>query len=144
MSLKSDVWTYLNGQSGVTNQFGASTAMRIYPQAAPTSAVYPYCTFFTVSEVPEHHLLSAARLTNAVIQFDVWADTDLVASTAADTLRAEFDGYVAGTITPTNVRWISLESRNDDFLGPDDQSEYGTYRVSSDYSFWFVSTVPTF
>ena len=144
MSLRSDLFAYWKTKSSITDEFGTSDNMRVYPGMAPSSATFPYATWEIISDTPFHHLEAATRITDATMQIDVWADTALAAFDGADGFRTAMDGYNEGTMTSVDVRWIALLDRRDELIPPDDNSENAIYRVSSDYQIFYVTSVPTF
>lgn len=98
-----------------------SNPIRFYPhgQAIQTTPK-PYATWQIVAGTPENYLGNLPDVDAALIQIDVWADTQSSASSAADQIRDALEGRMHMTSFGNTER--------------DETTQLYRYRM--DFSFW--------
>ena len=140
MTIESALFSYLSTKASVIAVVGT----KIFPEVAPESALYPFITYQVLGDTPEHHMTSAAGLTNVSMQIDVWADTFASSVTISEVIRNALDGFT-GDMGSENlsIRTCHLENRLS-LAEPDAESEHlPIFRKSMDFLIWHAETVPT-
>ena len=142
MSFESALYTHLTGLSGIT----AVVSTRIYQEIAPTDVEKPYITWSIISDVPTGHIYIESGIAKKVVQFDVFAETDLTVNSAEDALRNGIDGF-SGTMGSGShtivVHSIRKKNSFQRMIPPSDGSQRAIYRRMAEYSFWHREVVPT-
>lgn len=143
MSFESALYNHLISDASLS----ALVSTRIYQEVAPTSATLPYMTWQIISDVPTGHIGAESGIARKVVQFDIFAATDLACNALEDELRNTIDGKSAATMG-ANGETIYLRScrKLGSFqraIPPSDGSQNRIYRRMAEYSFWHDETVPT-
>jgi hypothetical protein len=145
MSLKAALHQYLAAQSAVTSLVPAA---RIFRGRRNAGSALPAITYFRVSENEESHQGAASGLSQARVQFDIWAATDSGAEAIFAALRCELHGMTNASIgnggDAVTVQRIELENTTDAAEWPEDGSDSHVYHISTDAVIWYETTVPTF
>lgn len=135
MSLKSGLYNYLSGLSGLS----ALVATRIYPDMAPAQADLPYIVYSIVSSEHVRHTDGASNFASRRVQFDVYGASALSVDNVFMQLRAALESKL-GTIGtgPNQVVVISsgIESERDDYIAPTDGGQVGKHRRMIDFIIW--------
>lgn len=146
MSWPADLRTYLLSKSSITNLVGT----RVYPDYIPQkNSTYPAIVYQIISDTPEHTLAGAALHTGTRVQLDVYAATALVRAQVVEALRNVLQGFpptstlTFGT-TDTLVSSVRYVNSFDIYEPPQDNSDTGLFRNSTDYWFRLKRTAPTF
>ncbi len=137
-SIRSDVRTYLQTLSSVTDLTGA----RVYPMGAPNSATFPFVTVTRVSSNHYHHTTDATGLVRDRIQLNAFASTAISLNNVCEALRNAMDTY-RGTMGTSTVRNCTLEDESDDSTPPTDGSDELVYSTRQDYFLWRTEAAPT-
>ena len=142
MTIEDGLYTYLSSAASVVDVVGS----RIHAQIRPQGEVLPAITYQRISSTHERHTTGASGIANARLQIDCWATGNGGYSRAkdlAERVRNAIDGY-RGAMGQDTVKSVVLENQTDDYFASDASADVGTYRVSSDYMFWFTESIPTF
>lgn len=110
----------------------ALVADRGYPDALPQKPTYPAYAYTIVSDTPEMHLLGEAGLSQARIQFDIYAKTRKESNAIAEAMRAGINGK-NGAWGGETVRTCHLQNTFRSELQPIDGSDQWDYVTSCDY-----------
>lgn len=137
MTIHAAVYSILTADTGVTDL----VSTRIYPIIAPESASMPYITVQRIDSQHEHFMLGSSGMTRQRVQIDCWSDSMLSASNVAEAVRESLDSY-RGTVGSLDIRRASLESEDDEYEPPSDDSEDGAFRVSLDFVIWHRESAP--
>lgn len=106
--------------SGTVSALGTNP-VRFYPHGQATqSTPKPYATWQIVAGTPENYLGNLPDIDAALIQIDVWADTQSSASTAADQIRDALEDQVHMTSFGNTERDAATQ----------------LYRYRMDFSYW--------
>jgi hypothetical protein len=132
--------TYLLTKSGVTDLLGSTGA--IYPDRLPQSHTLPAIVYYTISEVPEHHMTGASPLTMYRLQLDCYAATRVAADGLAEATRDAADGY-RGTMGSEYVQTCHLDSSRSDADDPRDASDSYRYIKQQDWILALTETAPS-
>lgn len=133
MSLKTALYSYLSGQSGLTNLVGT----RIYPDIAPANASLPYVIHQYVSADHVRHMGGTSDFASRRVQFDVYGATAVSVDNVFAQLRTALEAK-RGTIGSENLVVLSsgIESERDDYVDPIDGSQTGKHRRTIDFIIW--------
>ena len=134
MAIGSDVRTYLMSESSVTTLIGT----RCFPDYIPQkNSTFPCIVYTIVSQVGQHHLAAGAGFAWTRIQFDCYAATSLVRWSVAEALRNVLQGFPAAgaahTMGSSTVDAVNYEVTRESYEPPQDNSDTGLFRASSDY-----------
>jgi len=143
MSFESALYTELIDHAGIY----ALVVDRIYQEIAPTDAVLPYMTWAMISDVPTGHIGAESGIAKKMIQFDLFATTDIACNALEDALRIAMDGLSRVTMgTGTETIYLHSCRKMMSFqrmILPSDGSQKPIYRRMAEYSFWHTESVPT-
>jgi len=146
MAWPADLRTYLLSKSSITNLVGT----RVFPDYIPQkNSTYPAIVYQIISDTPEHTLAGAAGYTGTRVQLDVYAATSLVRAQVVEALRNVLQGFpptstlTMGT-TDSLVSSVRYANSFDIYEPPQDSSDTGLFRNSTDYWFRLKRTSPTF
>lgn len=117
---------------------GSTVSTRIYPVLAPPGTRAPYVTYQRISSVRLHHLHGALGECTSRIQIDFYAKTYSQARDLGDRVRRALDGY-QGTAAEVEIGSVRLDSDRDFY---EDGVEPALWRVSADYFFQYLETLP--
>ena len=146
MGWPADIRTYLLSKSSITSLIGT----RVYPDYIPQkNSTYPAIVYQVISDTPDHTLAGAALHTGTRVQLDVYAETSLVRAQVVEALRNVLQGFPpAGTTTmgssDSTVSSVKYLNSFDIYEPPQDNSDTGLFRNSTDYWFRLKRTAPTF
>lgn len=141
MSFKSDLWTYLTQDVGLSALVGD----RIYPRFAPSSAVRPFIIYSRIASTSVHHLGTASiqpsGLMRDMVQFDIYGETETSANDVKEALQDVLNGQelVMGN---TLVRRCFLSNEMDGFEAPTDGTNDSEYRETVEFLFWYFRSSP--
>ena len=138
MSLRTDLVAHLKGNAGLATVMAAGG---LHPGVAAQNTDRPYITYNRIGDAAEHFKTGAAPLSQAVWQFDCWADTALTLDATSEALRGAIDGWM-GDMGGTDVRHIRVDNEYDGIEQPDDGREAAIYRSTFTVTIWYVRAVP--
>ena len=130
--------TYLLTKTAVTDEIG----LRFYPNRLPKNPTLPCAIYNTITKTPQHHQGGASPLTLATIQVDLFAETRVAVTAAANGLRDAADGY-RGAAGSEFFQTCHLVSERDEHDEPNDASDVPTYRISQDWRVAVTETIPS-
>ncbi len=134
------VKTYLLSKSAVTNVAGT----RVFSDYLPGSiTTFPSVVMLQVSQVNPQHLTAQCDYAETRLQLDVYSDQASTRDSFANTLRDEMNGF-SGTMGSVAVSEVKLVNSRDGYEPPQDNSDSGLYRNSSDYWIRHAQAVPSF
>ena len=110
------------------------------PQSA---TVYPQIVYTMINESPYYYLRSASGMNTAEYQIDCYGDDKISCDTLANSLRLYLQGF-RGSFGTIRVYTSRLENRTLLYERAADDSDEGTYRVMSQYTFSYSESVPVF
>jgi hypothetical protein len=139
VSLKSDLYAYLNAEGALT----AVATGGIHPGIAEQGTARPYITWSRIGEASTQNRSGPEEMAAAVFQFDCWADSSVSLDATSEALRGELDGY-ARTMGSTDVRRIQVTNESDGIEQPDDGREAPIYRTTFTVTIWYARSVPVF
>lgn len=123
-----------------TNTVASSVvSSRIYPLLAPTSAAMPFVTYRRAGIRRQQTLTGPMGVPQVTVEIDVYAATYEAARDAADRCRRVLDGY-GGTFDNTEVKHVSLENEQDDFVQLAGADLPPAYSVKQTYDVWWQET----
>lgn len=133
MSLKSALYSYLSGISGLTSL----VSTRIYPDIAPPDASMPYVVYQYVSADHVRNMTSASDFASRRVQFDVYGASALSVDNVFQQLRTALESK-RGNIGSENLAVLSsgIESERDDYIDPIDGGQVGKHRRTIDFIIW--------
>ena|SRR5690348_2121793 len=133
MSLKDDLWAYLNGTPGVTAVFSNSSPdqIRVYPQVLPQRPSYPSATYQLVGRQRQPMVDGTTNdMARASVQVDVYADTSEAVDTGSAALIAALQDF-RGQWGGRQISRVLLENEIDLT-----DVEPGLFRNSMTFSIW--------
>lgn len=104
---------------------------RIYPGFAPQQATRPLLVYQRISDVPQGTMEPATLVWQAVVQFDVYAETRAKAEEIADAVIADLNNHV-DTVGDTRIDGITIDNVQDLDSRDGDGSDRVVYRTSID------------
>ena len=138
MSLMTDLATYVETQSGITDLIGT----RFYPQIAK-SADLPYVIYLRAEQQRQPHSGGSSGLVTTTMRITCFADTYNEAQDIADKFRLELDGFQRDDWGSTTIHQCRLEAESDGLeplhFGQNDAPHF----VSQDYQITHKETVPS-
>lgn len=136
--IETDLYTYLTGKSGITDE----VSTRIYPSRVPQGESMPAIVYSIVTSDSGRDQTGVNGLVRTIMQLDCYGDTYADARNAHEAVRTNFDGY-RGTMGSTVVRRVTRLNDISRFTKPEHAGDKGRYRLSSDYAIWHVESVPS-
>lgn len=133
MSLKDDLWAYLNGTPGVTAVFSAASPdqVRIYPQVLPQRPTYPAATYQVIGRQRQPMMGNATNdMARATVQVDVYADTSEAVDTGTAALIVALQDF-RGQWNGRQISRVLLENEIDLT-----DVEPGLFRNSMTFTIW--------
>ena len=144
MAIGADVRTYLLTKSAVTTVVGT----RIYPGFVPQKiSTYPLVVYSVVSSIAKDLLTGGAGWAETRIQLDVYATTAVARDSLVEILRDELQGFPttsSKTMGSSTVTAVVYLNSLDLYEPPQDNSDTGLFRNSTDYWFRHSQAVPTY
>jgi len=141
------VYNLLTSTSG---SIYATINTRLFPNFAPQDAALPYVVYTRDNTEHYHHLEGVSGLMKPSIQLNIYTDKYKVVKTLAEQIRVimenwgnmglHYIGASSGGNTVT-IKHLSLDSEQDDFIGPISAKGTGTHMVVQDYIFAVNETV---
>ena len=123
-----------------TNTVASSVvSARIFPLLAPASAAMPFVTYRRAGIRRQQTLGGPMGVPQVTVEIDVYAATYEAARDAADRCRLVLDGY-GGTFDNTEVKHVSLENEQDDFVQLAGADLPPVYSVKQTYDVWWQET----
>ena len=139
MAIGQDVRTFLLSKSSFTSVVGTRLYAGTLPQRVTTA---PFVIYSIVSQNAAHHLGNGAGFAETRIQFDVYAITPEARDSLVEIIRNILQGY-SGTMGSSTVSSVTYKNSIDQYVQPQDQSDIGNWRNTTDYWFRHDQAVPT-
>ena len=133
MSLKDDLWAYLNGTPGVTSVFSNTSPdqIRIYPQVLPQDPTHPAASYQIVGRQRQPMMGNQTNdLVRSSVNFDVYGLTSESVESGSAALSAALQDF-RGLIVATQVERLLLENEIDLT-----DVEPGLFRNSMSFTIW--------
>lgn len=128
MSIEAATYTFLTGESGITDIVGS----RIYPCHLPQNPVFPALVFTLISGTHDQTLVTAAGLLRARIQFDAYSRNLSEVSEIIEQLRLALDRFV-GSYGERIVIACKVDNETTEAIAPTDGGQLYLFRKSADY-----------
>lgn len=112
---------------------------RVYPVLAPASASLPFVTYRRAGIRRQQTLGGPMGVPQVTMELDIYATTYEGARDLADRCRVVLDGY-GGTFDNTEVKQVSLENEQDDFVTLAGADMPPVYSVKQTYDVWWQET----
>lgn len=112
---------------------------RVYPVLAPASAAMPFVTYRRAGIRRQQTLTGPMGVPQVTVELDIYATTYEGARDLADKCRVVLDGY-GGTFDNTEVKQVSLENEQDDFVTLSGADMPPVYSVKQTYDVWWQET----
>jgi hypothetical protein len=122
-----------------TTVVSSIVSSRIFPLLAPQSAALPFITYRRSGIRRQQTLSGPMGVPQVSVDFDVYAATYEGARDLADKVRLSLDGY-GGTFDNTEVRQVSLENEQDDFVQLAGAEMPPVYSVKLSFDCWWQET----
>ena len=137
-TIRKALWYHLTQDSAIS----ALVSTRVYHQFAPSGTALPYVTYQRISHDHMRHLTAGSSHAVARYQVDGWAKDTQGADALAEAIREALDNYRGnmGESGDTVAAVSFLESDRDDMVGPSDDAQPKTFRVSLDFSIAHAET----
>lgn len=122
-----------------TTAVSSLVSARIYPLLAPQSAALPFITYRRSGIRRQQTLGGPMGVPQVSVDFDVYAATYEGARDLADKVRQRLDGY-GGTFDNAEVKQVSLENEQDDFVQLAGADMPPVYSVKLSFDCWWQET----
>ena len=122
-----------------TTVVSSIVSSRIFPLLAPQSAALPFITYRRSGIRRQQTLSGPMGVPQVSVDFDVYAATYEGARDLADKVRLSLDGY-GGTFDNTEVKQVSLENEQDDFVQLAGADMPPVYSVKLSFDCWWQET----
>lgn len=141
MSLMTDLATYVEAQSGITNLIST----RFYPQIAKGGTDLPYTIYSRAGQTRQPHSGGSSGLVTTVVRMVHFAETYGGAQAVADAFRLEMDGLTrATTVGSTRIHQCRLDSESDSIDPVEFAQNDAPHFVSQEYTITHKESVPTY
>jgi len=139
-SLRVALFQFLTQQSGVI----ALVNDRVYPVGeSPKTIVYPYITYQKISNRHIRHMSVGSQLAASRFQINCWAKDASDADAVGQAVREAMDnrrGDIGTGGNVVNLRGSFLDSDDEDFEPPSDDSKVGRHNARLDLIIWHVES----
>jgi len=122
-----------------TTVVSSIVSSRIFPLLAPQSAALPFITYRRSGIRRQQTLGGPMGVPQVSVDFDVYAATYEGARDLADKVRLSLDGY-GGTFDNAEVKQVSLENEQDDFVQLAGADMPPVYSVKLSFDCWWQET----
>jgi hypothetical protein len=122
-----------------TTVVSSIVSSRIFPLLAPQSAALPFITYRRSGIRRQQTLSGPMGVPQVSVDFDVYAATYEGARDLADKVRQRLDGY-GGTFDNAEVKQVSLENEQDDFVQLAGAEMPPVYSVKLSFDCWWQET----
>jgi hypothetical protein len=119
-----------------TTVVSSIVSSRIFPLLAPQSAALPFITYRRSGIRRQQTLSGPMGEPQVSVDFDVYAATYEGARDLADKVRQRLDGY-GGTFDNAEVKQVSLENEQDDFVQLAGAEMPPVYSVKLSFDCWW-------
>lgn len=133
--IEDGIYDKLTNTAAVT----ALVSTRIFPNAAPASAVLPFVTYQRITTDHIEDLGGGHQLARALIQFSAWATGYRAARAITEAIRVAIQGY-AGTNATVVIDGVNIIDDRDLYEPPGDGQDIGKFGSQLDAAWWFVET----
>ena len=120
----------------------AFVGSRVFPNAAPQTAPFPYITYERLDSEHFRHSLGSSGLAKALPEIDCWDTDSVVAEQIANRVRLRFHQFQGqmGNIA-LQVDSSTCEGMKDAVKQPENASDPTRWVVSVDLSVWYRETI---
>ena len=122
-----------------TTVVSSIVSSRIFPLLAPQSAALPFITYRRSGIRRQQTLSGPMGVPQVSVDFDVYAATYEGARDLAEKVRQRLDGY-GGTFDNAEVKQVSLENEQDDFVQLAGAEMPPVYSVKLSFDCWWQET----
>lgn len=122
-----------------TTAVSSLLSSRVYPLVAPQSAALPFITYRRAGIRRQQTLGGPMGVPQVTVELDVFAATYEGARDLADRCRLVLDGY-GGTVDNVEVKQVSLDNEQDDFVQLAGADVPPVYSVKQTYDVWWQET----
>lgn len=129
----------LRNAIATTQTTSSVVGSKVYPLLAPAATALPFITYRRAGIRRSQTLSGPMGVAQVTIEFDVFAATYEGARDLADRLRMVLDGY-GGTFDNTQVKQVSLENEQDDFVTLAGADMPPVYSVKLTFDCWWQET----
>jgi hypothetical protein len=131
MSIKTALYSILTNDAGIS----AIVGDKVYPSAAPTSALCPFIVYTIISDVSTKTMGGATNLTKYMVQISCFSFDSITNTALVSALKSCLDvkQYVGAGFS----LWAFEESSIDTTESPKDASEQFSYATNVDYEIQF-------
>lgn len=141
MSLMTDLATYVEAQSGITNLIST----RFYPQIAKGGTSLPYTIYSRAGQQRNPKESGSTGLVTTVVRMVHFAETYAGAQAVADAFRLEMDGLTrATTVGSTKIHQCRLDNESDNIDPVEFAQNSAPHFVAQEYAISHKETVPTY
>ena len=138
MAILSDLYSYLIGESTVTDL----VSTRIRPNRLPQGLTFPAVTYHRVSTPHDHNLDGGSGWVRIRLQVDVWDNTYKGVEDVAEALRGVLQGY-QGSMGSTYINGILLDNEVDMSEAPKDGSDKWVHHRAMDFIILARESIPS-
>lgn len=143
MSLMTDLATYVEAQSGITDILGA-TDTKFYPQIAKGGVSLPYTIYYRPANRRNPSNSGSSGLKTTTIRMVHFAKTYGGADALAEAFRAELDGFPRGSWGSTFIHQCRLDDESDSLEPLEFAQNDAPHFISQEYAVTYKETVPSF
>lgn len=122
----------------------ALVSTRIYPIAAPQSALNPKGVYSLIDEQRERHFRNASGLSRARVQFDWFATNQDTLDSIMNQSRLALDTYngiVVNSTDSCDVKDVSIQNEENGWEPVADDSGAPIFRGTQDYFVWYTPAI---
>lgn len=112
---------------------------RVFPLLAPASTQLPFITYRRAGIQRSQTLSGPMGVPRVTVEIDIYATTYEGARDLSDRCRLVLDGY-GGTFDNTEVKHVSLENEQDDFVELGGADLPPVYSVKQTFDVWWQET----
>ena len=123
-------------------QIAAIASQRLYPGAAPVSAVRPYAIYLLMARDGHYTMDGHTGLTNTTMRVLCVDNNHATAEALAQALRDLWDGY-RGTYGDTVFDGVLCSSKTERYEPPMDASDVGRFVADIGFTVWHREPVPS-
>ena len=139
MGIATDVRTYLTSKSSVTSLVG----MRVFSGTKPQRVdAQPFIVYRVVSQDQAHDLGNGAGFAETRLQIDVYGKTPAERDSLVAAIRNVMQGY-KGSMGESTVDSVVHKGATELYMRPQDQSDIGNWRTTTDYWIRHQQSIPT-
>lgn len=139
MTIEEVLYSLLRSDAGIRAQIPdehVKGEIRLYPEQAPASTLFPCAIYHTADNVPALTHEGAVGSDQYVWDLEVWGEDARSAKTLARMIRTKLHGY-SGTTHGLKIQGMFLRSESTDHDLPQHAEERGLFAVMMGWELWF-------